>query len=356
MSIYRPLLFLLLLISCLAIGEVSLRLLNIGAVQPMELYNNVIAKAKPNISWLNKKGNLNYVTFNNLGFHDYNRKNKNDKYRIAFLGDSFVEGNQVPIDSLFTSHLNTMFTSYGLDYEALNFGVSGAGTAYQYQLSKTFIEDNVDVDHMVLCLWMGNDLEDNHISLGSAPTNFGIYLDKFGNVTMNRVNYPFFQRVVKSITNYSVLFNTIYQRLYILKRHVLNANKKRNQSNIDNNKNLVLDDRLWLETISGTIKLILKWNKELMEKGKYFSIIILHTGEFHVTDQIYNNEYKNSFIRKLSSLCNDNNIPFQEIIFEDNTKEYHFKHGSFFAHFNYNGHHFAANQIFEMIKATVVKY
>ncbi len=107
--------------------EIFLRISGWGHPR-IDTFDGVILKHKPYATWVNRKENKNIVRLNNLGFHDKNRQFKNRKYRILFLGDSFVEGVQVPTEALFTSILENKFEQKQQSIEVLNGGMSGTGT------------------------------------------------------------------------------------------------------------------------------------------------------------------------------------------------------------------------------------
>ena len=133
--------------------EILVRYYNIGKPSNKFLYNHIIPKRLPHYKFINHKENKNIVFLNNHGFHDFDRELKNDNYRYGFLGDSFVDGLQVPRDSLFTNHLNRKFGLKNMNSEVLNFGMSGSGTAYQYKLWYNYIRTKVNINHLVLCFF-----------------------------------------------------------------------------------------------------------------------------------------------------------------------------------------------------------
>ena len=142
-------------------GEIVVRYFNLGNRNTMFLFNNQIPKRLPHYQFITFKENVNTVFLNNHGFHDLDREPKSNKYRYALIGDSMVEGVQVSRDSLFTNHLNRYFEKDKINAEVLNFGTSGSGTTYQYKLWDTYIKTKFDINHLVLCFYLGNDLENN---------------------------------------------------------------------------------------------------------------------------------------------------------------------------------------------------
>jgi lysophospholipase L1-like esterase len=60
--------------------------------------------------------------------HDYPPRKRPGVVRILLLGDSFVEGMQVPLESTFAKRLEAKLLADGRDVEVVNAGVSGFGT------------------------------------------------------------------------------------------------------------------------------------------------------------------------------------------------------------------------------------
>lgn len=113
------------------------------------------------------------VQFNQSGFRDsdWPEEKSADVFRIAVLGDSYVEGAQVERHELLTSRLQhylldpQFLASVGAHkVEVLNFGVSGYGTTQQLLLlqSQVFM---FSPDLVILALLTGNDVRNNSIEL-----------------------------------------------------------------------------------------------------------------------------------------------------------------------------------------------
>ncbi|MBI2410247.1 SGNH/GDSL hydrolase family protein [Candidatus Kaiserbacteria bacterium] len=99
------------------------------------------------------------VRFNEFGMRDRDRSFEKNLgvTRIAFLGDSFIEGAQVGNEEVVTRRMETQL---GPKVEVLNFGVSGFGT---YQALLTY-EERVrpfKPDIVILGFYTGNDMRNN---------------------------------------------------------------------------------------------------------------------------------------------------------------------------------------------------
>ena len=147
----------------LGLSEMIIRAFQLGHTRSVILYNDKIFKLPPHASFMNLDENRNLMETNNLGFHDRERQAANDNYRILFMGDSFVEGRQVDTPSLFTMRLEKKFSDDGKKIEAINGGVPGTGTAYQYSLWK--IPSLASGRSPGSVPFSGNDLVDNSTDL-----------------------------------------------------------------------------------------------------------------------------------------------------------------------------------------------
>jgi lysophospholipase L1-like esterase len=104
--------------------------------------------------------------------------NPSGVYRILVLGDSFVEGLQVPLEETFTKQLQAQLNRDGRPVEAINGGVSGWGTD-QEAIFYAIEGFRYKPDLVLLCLFTRNDILNNY-----APLEVG---------RMGSVQKPFFQ-------------------------------------------------------------------------------------------------------------------------------------------------------------------
>jgi lysophospholipase L1-like esterase len=271
--------------------ESFIRITRIGNQSRTIIYNNTLLKGKPNAKFVYRRENTRFIEYNNWGFHDRDQTNEK-KYdieeRILFLGDSFLEARQVAYTDAFPSLLEAEFEARQIPIEIINAGVNGTGTAYQYLLWKEFFKELIEYDHIVLIMFLGNDLENNHIDLGTAPSNYQVFLSPEGNTYVNEVNYSTPQKITRFLSEKSALVNTTYEQLYLLKRSIVNSQKadaqpafpiiSAPQSEIEN---FELQQIAWDEAISGTLSLLDHWNLELKENDISFSIVIIQPLDYY---------------------------------------------------------------------------
>jgi lysophospholipase L1-like esterase len=118
------------------------------------------------------------IDLNSFGFHDreYSVQKPVGTFRIVALGDSFVEAYQVPMDEnfpkLLEQRLNQKLSAErkrsrdSKHIEILNQGIHGYGLGTYY----LYVNRRLDAwspDMLLLCMFLGNDLEDNYYPLAS---------------------------------------------------------------------------------------------------------------------------------------------------------------------------------------------
>jgi len=115
--------------------------------------------------WYRREG-LAYVRINHDGFRgpDYPPRKPSGEFRVAVLGDSYVEAMQVAEDKTFTAVIGRELSDCpilkGKRVEAMNFGVDGYGTAQELiTLRRKVWRYSPDV--VVLAIFLGNDVRNN---------------------------------------------------------------------------------------------------------------------------------------------------------------------------------------------------
>ena len=167
---WKPLLILFGLIIGLFLVEIWLRL--VGYSYP-EFYVTDVQRGyalRPNMEgWYRKEGEA-YVRINSKGLRDreHLKQKPANTFRIAVLGDSFVEALQVPFEESFCSilekRLKACAESAGRDIEVINFGVSGYGTAQELITLRNQVWE-YSPDLVLLAVTTNNDISDNSRAL-----------------------------------------------------------------------------------------------------------------------------------------------------------------------------------------------
>ena len=328
----------------LGLSEILMRTFQLGHTRKVILYNDKIFKLPPHASFMNLDENRNLMETNNLGFHDRERQAANDNYRILFMGDSFVEGRQVDTPSLFTMRLEKKFSDDGQKIEAINGGVPGTGTAYQYSLWKEFFEPGVKVDHLVLCFFMGNDLVDNSADLKLSTygeTDNSFFLDREGNILATRKDPGRLESTVNYVRDHSVLMDRLYESAYRMKKYV----QAGSDGAAGDEGGRVDRSGAWQDSEQGTIALIKRWKSELNAKNIPFDVVVIDR-----PGKVYN-KFELEFANRLLTTCAQDGIDCLRLKLTDDPFESYSFDGANLGHFNYKGHELAAAELFDYFKS-----
>ena len=177
------------LLLSIAVGEATLRLAGWSwpvFYRPDPVLGEVpIPRAE---GW-DRSENPTFVRFNTHGMRDRERtlEKPPETFRIAFLGDSYVEAKQVELEdtvgAVLERGLANCPTLGARKVEVLNFGVSGYGTTQQLLMfeerARHFLPDLV-----VLGFFTGNDVRNNSLELqGPSKPHF---VERDGELVLDR--------------------------------------------------------------------------------------------------------------------------------------------------------------------------
>ncbi len=116
------------------------------------------------------------LSFNSLGFRDkeWNPMKPPGTFRIALLGDSYVEGAQVSEQEVFARVLENLLSEplgAPARIEVMNLGVSGYGTTQEMELLRTKVL-RFEPDLVVLTFLSGNDIRNNSLVLDQGTSDW----------------------------------------------------------------------------------------------------------------------------------------------------------------------------------------
>jgi len=150
---------------CLLVLELGLRLLSSQPISRKEGDPDLGWYHVPNTSFLYSRQEFRVrVDYNSWGMRDTKHQSLKPPgvYRIAVLGDSFIEGREVVLDSVYSKVLERHLRQKGVSCETLNFGVNGYGNDQELMLLKKYaLRFEPDLVILAFCK---NDLLNNLIT------------------------------------------------------------------------------------------------------------------------------------------------------------------------------------------------
>ena len=130
------------------------------------------------------------IRINQLGFRgpEFSVEKPANTLRVAIFGDSQTAAiNMSQADTLRNVLSNQLSEKFnGVEWQVMDFSVSGASTAQQLNLFKERVQQ-YDVDLVICAFYNGNDFSDNSRKLSSNPRIY-MYLDDAGELVTQYVN------------------------------------------------------------------------------------------------------------------------------------------------------------------------
>ena len=154
----------------MVLGEAALRAVDFSFPSLHTPDDIVGSRLRPGAQGWNRREGEVYVKINSQGLRDREHaiEKPRNVYRIAVLGDSYAEALQVPIEETFWTllpqHLARCAFAPGKQIEAINFGVSGYGTAQELLTLRHRAWDYAP-DLVLVPFFPGNDVRNNSKAL-----------------------------------------------------------------------------------------------------------------------------------------------------------------------------------------------
>jgi hypothetical protein len=296
--------------------EIGLRLAGISYQTFYTVDENRGVALRPGAAgWYRGEGEA-YVRINSAGLRDreHSKSKPSNTLRIAILGDSYAEARQVSLEETFWAVLERQLVkcpyTRGRQVEAINFGVSGYGTAQELVTLRHQVWD-YSPDIVLLAFLTGNDVTDNLREFGSAHPNrpyFGyrnrelILDDSFRSLAYYQTRQTFLARVAYWAMNYSrvaQVVNEAKHRFAAYAEHRRESHTKHSspdqEAGLDENIYSEPSDRLWHEAWRVTEALIVKMRDEVVERGADFWVVTLSNAP-----QVYpDRSFREAFMERL---------------------------------------------------------
>jgi hypothetical protein len=204
------------------------------------------------------------VSINRQGFVDYEHKvfKSPRLYRIAVLGDSFIEAVQVPRAQNLCAQLEkALQLSHSGSYEVFNFGVAGAGTAQEYEVFNSYVKPYKP--DLVILAFYSNDVLNNYYKL--EPKKYKpFYLLKAGKLVRLQEGDALIQGnpALALLRNYSYLYRFYQEHREAAIPLELQVYASKSDSN-------------WQEAWQLTEALLKALAREVRESGAHFLVVYL---------------------------------------------------------------------------------
>jgi hypothetical protein len=142
----------------LLVAEIISRMLPWAPTPPTTIYDAKTGfRERSGMSGTFTVEHAGHFTFNSYGFRDVEwSPAKQKKFRVAVLGDSFVEALQVDLDQTFPKLIEKQLH----DTEVMNFGISGQGQVEELLTYRQYVRP-FKPDLVILAFFPGNDPIDN---------------------------------------------------------------------------------------------------------------------------------------------------------------------------------------------------
>ena len=154
------------LLAAAALFELALRLIGFSYVAFYRPDEIVGLRLRANVEGRFNDEGSSFIRTNSAGFRDRERSEAKPPghFRIAVLGDSYIEAKQVDFEETFPALLEKRLNLCGAfgrrPVEVLNFGVPGYGTA-QELLTYRHLASRYAPDLVIVAVFTGNDIRNN---------------------------------------------------------------------------------------------------------------------------------------------------------------------------------------------------
>ena len=212
-------------------AEIALRILGISYPILYEAHPVSGGAMRPFAKgWYHLEGH-GFLEANDIGFRDvvHPREKPAGDYRIAFLGDSYTEAQQMAQEETFRAQVVDKLSACpalaGRRPVGLNFAISGHGTAQQYEILRQIAWD-YDPD-FVLLTFVGNDLPNNHPAFGGRGDKPFYVFDEAGNLMLDDSfkTSPGFTsrnapstRFIRTLSDYSRVVQLVLEARRVIRR------------------------------------------------------------------------------------------------------------------------------------------
>jgi len=275
------------LILALIAGEVCLRIFGISYPLPYAPDEFCGTRLRPGFEgWWRKEGSA-FVKINRHGFRHGSRQPEKPPraFRVAVLGDSFVEAFQVPDEETFCAVLERELCGFPAlkerPVEVLNFGVSGYGTAQSLLMLRHYAWA-YSPDFVLLVFFAGNDVRNNSRELETYKVRPFFRLEQDDLVLENSFRqHPDYLKARSRKTQRKIAAIDRLRILQLLNETRNNWRRQATDRPVDDYGRPGIDDlalappkdATWEEAWELTERLLVELNREVHDRGAQFVLV-----------------------------------------------------------------------------------
>lgn len=314
--------------------------------------------------WHNKENNHPITgRINSYGWRDkeWSICKPQDTYRIAVLGDSYVEAFQVESQATFLALTERQLSkNYDLKVELMNFGFSGATQTEELLILRNDVEQ-FSPDMVLLFFLPSNDIKD--VSRETAPRIMRPFYNISGNgelildVSFREMRGYKIRCFINYFKQHSALISLLCERYCAYQRA---SRTGTSPEKIEGSLSLCTDnpDATYLRNYQLNKILIKAMSQYCKEKGIRFMIVCLDIStyipenekNYTTIDSTFNTNFFEDDLKNYAKLLNVEYLGLQRIFrqsYESNRICLHW------GHWNYEGHKVVANALANKLKSII---
>ncbi len=278
------------------VAELGLRLAGVRMPRVSQRDDHRGTAFRPGIEWFHSDEGGAHVRINSAGFRDreWEAPKPPGVFRIAVLGDSYVDAMQVDVEERFTERIEAALHASGRfsprKVEVLNFGVGGYGTAQELQVLRYSVW-RFSPDLVILAFLPYNDLRNNYEPLQKDPGR-PYFVLKEGKLVLDDsfLSTPdhektLIERIGIGLVDHSRVFQLVYRARATLRKR-REAPEKPAPAGRDLLTEVGLDDKAfaapadadWREAWRVSESLILAMRDEAKAHGSEFLLVVVTSG------------------------------------------------------------------------------
>jgi hypothetical protein len=198
---------------------------------------------------------------------------------IGVFGDSFTSAEQVGQYEDFSALTETALRAAGKRVNVKNFGMDGMGTAGEYLRYRQLKEKGEKFDHVVVVMYLNNDINNNHRELNGPYENFPKYpyfkLENGQLVRDDHVSQVYEREGIKDfLRDYSHIASTInnVRQVFKIKAHPFVP-----KENLNSWAGVTVPpkDKTWEDAWAITEAILKKWHEDCVKSDEKMVLVFL---------------------------------------------------------------------------------